>query len=288
MLGSALLEKFVAQGWYVTALRNKNEIKYSHELINPVRVNIENISELKEALAGRRFDAFIHCAASTNLELCESDFSAALAANVIGTKNLLEVVMATGGLGTKVVYISSDAVYPDVDGPKSEDIPPRPATIYGATKLWGENLTLMFAPDALILRTTIVGPDAGQFCSWILKHAAESRPVPLFSDVLFTPISCEHLSDVILAALAKNLAGIYNAGGAEVISKADFGQVVLSEAGIKCSVELTSLKSMKSRVKRSFNMSLNSSRFYRDLGIEGFKIRDTIRNVLKMSSRNGA
>ena len=77
------------------------------------------------------------------------------------------------------------------------------------------------------------------------------------------------------------------AGSVDVISKADFGKIVLAEAGLRCPIELTSLKSLKSEVRRSFNMSLNSMRLYRDLGVAGFKVRDSIIGVLAKSRGAG-
>ena len=287
MLGTALLEKFIALGWRVTALHRSTPLKIAHDLISPVRVDIENRSEVMQALAGINFDVFIHCAAITNLELCETDFSSALAVNVVGTKNLLDLVTDGRNRQTKVIYISSDAVYPDVPGIKSEKLSPRPSSVYGLTKLWGEDVACMAEPEVLILRTTIVGPDPGQVCSWILKRATDSGSLPLFSDVLFTPINADNLSDIIYLSIVKNLSGIYNAGSVDVISKADFGKIVLAEAGLRCPIELTSLKSLKSEVRRSFNMSLNSMRLYRDLGVAGFKVRDSIIGVLAKSRGAG-
>jgi dTDP-4-dehydrorhamnose reductase len=281
MLGTALLENFVQLGWRVTALYRSHQVRVSHSLISPIKLDIQNRNEVLSALSGCVFDVIVHCAASTNLEQCEEDLPAALSANVVGTKNLLDTIGAENSKTCKFVYISSDAVYPDVDGPKTEDVPPRPSSVYGLTKLWGEQVTSAYAQDSLILRTTIIGPDQGQFCSWIMNHALEKKALSLFSDVWFSPISVGNLSDVICRSIDKNLIGIYNAGSLDAVSKADFGKLLLSESAKSCDLKLSSLRSLPSKVKRNFNMSLDSGRIYRDLQIQGFTVRDSIDSVLR-------
>jgi dTDP-4-dehydrorhamnose reductase len=281
MLGSALLEKFVAQGWHVTALYRSHPVRISHSLISPIKLDIQNRSEVLGALSGRVFDAIVHCAASTNLEQCESDLPAAFLANVVGTKNLLDTIGAENSKTCKFVYISSDAVYPDIDGLKTEEVTPRPSSVYGLTKLWGEQVTSAYSQNSLILRTTIIGPDPGQFCSWIMNHAVEKMALPLFSDVWFSPISVGNLSEVICRSIEKNLSGVYNAGSLDLITKADFGKLFLSRAEKLCDLKLISLRSLPSKVRRNFNMSLDSGRIYRDLEIPGFTVLDSVGSVLR-------
>ena len=285
MLGTALLQKFVKVGWHVTALYNNNPIAFQHELISPIKVDIQNKAELSTKLNGKLFDVFIHCAACTNLELCEQDLSVALSANVVGTKNLLDVIRRSDGVTTKTVYISSDAVYPDVGGSKLESLTACPSTIYGLTKLWGEQLISLYSPQSLIFRTTIIGPAANQFISWIIQHGNAQREIPLFTDVYFTPISVDNLSEIIYLAIVKNLADIYNAGATDSMSKAQFGKLVLTEANLPCKIKPTELSSLRSSVKRSHNMSLDSTALYDALQHPGFSIIDAVKSAVATLKR---
>ena len=182
------------------------------------------------------------------MELCEQDLSVALSANVVGTKNLLDVIRRSDGVTTKIVYISSDAVYPDVPGFKSETLPASPSTTYGLTKLWGEQLIALLSPAALIFRTTIIGPDPKQFISWIIRHGHENREIPLFTDVSFTPIAVDQLSEIIYLSIMRNLSGKFNAGSTDAMSKAEFGQLVLTEAKLQGKIKPTELGSLRSSV----------------------------------------
>ena len=96
-----------------------------------------------------RVGTIIHCAAYTNVPKAEVERDACIDANVIGTKN---IAMLGTMLGVRVIYISTDYVYPGIDGNYREDSKPEPFNFYGFTKYCGE--AYMYPEKDLIVRTS--------------------------------------------------------------------------------------------------------------------------------------
>jgi UDP-glucose 4-epimerase len=111
------------------------------------------------ARAFRRFspDAVLHLGAYASVPGCEADPSRCLRTNVLGTLN---IARAAGGLGARMVFASTAAVYGDrTPVPTSVDAPTEPTNFYGLSKLTGERVCHMFAPNSAFLRLfNVYGP----------------------------------------------------------------------------------------------------------------------------------
>lgn len=122
-----------------------------HRIVSPTReqMDIRNENSIRFYLEAVEPDIFIHTAALTKpLSRHDRDISASIDSNIIGTCN---VVKACAPLGIKVIYISTDYVYPKgSDGAKETD-PLLPFTNYGWSKLGGECAVAMYK-NSLILR----------------------------------------------------------------------------------------------------------------------------------------
>ncbi len=109
-----------------------------------------------------------------------------------------------------------------------------------APNLGGESLALQ-APRALVLRTNIFGwrhTGAPGLAEWILQGLRGGTTLTMFRDVMFSPIAAALLATTIRRCIAADVAGLFHAGGADVLSKLDFGLKIaaaygLSTAGIR-------------------------------------------------------
>lgn len=97
----------------------------------------------------RDLDAIVHCAAVVPTNEVATFLSEAIAINVGGTANVARAAKASG---CKLTYISTSHVYRSSDDPLPEDAPIAPVSLYGLTKLQGEQWARELCPDALILR----------------------------------------------------------------------------------------------------------------------------------------
>ena len=122
-----------------------------YEILAPSRdeMNITNIEDIRKVVKEFNPDIFLHPAALTRpmiRHLETPDIS--IKTNIIGTAN---VTLASMENSTKLVYISTDYVYPGTDGNYKEDDPLLPVNYYAWSKLGGE-CSLMLYPNSLILR----------------------------------------------------------------------------------------------------------------------------------------
>src|SRR5450756_628946 len=113
-------------------------------------LDIMDRPSLKQAIESARPDGVVKCAAYTAVDRAETEQDAAYRVNVLGARN---VAQAAQRVGARIVYFSTDYVF---DGtatePYDEEAPTAPLSVYGRTKLQGEQATREANPDHLILR----------------------------------------------------------------------------------------------------------------------------------------
>ncbi len=215
-----------------------------------------------ELIEWSRPDVIIHTAALTNVNECHEDPGKAM--NINGL-SLYELARATSP-SCRIIYISTDAVFPSsIHRAKESDIT-APESTYGASKQLGEFFLLQYAANYTIIRTTIVGINKYKnkqgFVEWIIKSASNNEQISLFDDVLFNPISCKHLADSIDSIMQthKFKNDVVHIAGSQTISKYQFGMTLLEKLGVPShSAQKGSILSFNKRAKRSVDQSLDSS-----------------------------
>ena len=96
-------------------------------------------------------DVIISCAAYTNVDGCDANSDDAFRVNALGARNL---AMAAEEIGAKLVHVSTDYVFRgEGSAPISECEAPAPKSVYGKTKLLGEEYVRQFCTRWFIVRT---------------------------------------------------------------------------------------------------------------------------------------
>ncbi len=154
----------------------------------------------------------IHCAAYTDVDGCESDSATAERVNGQGTAH---VAAACSEVGAGLVYISTDFVF---DGrgttPYREDHPTAPLSVYGRTKLLGEDAVLRAEdPHFTVVRTSwVFGPGGRNFPAAILARADKGETLSVVDDQVGSPTMTVDLANAILDLTESGAAGgIYHA-----------------------------------------------------------------------------
>jgi len=138
-------------GFFASQLQECNT---EHDLIMPshLEMDVTRYTEVEEIIALHQPDIFLHTAAMTRpMVIHENNPSKSIHTNIIGTSN---VVLACIEHGTKVVYISTNYVYPGTDGDYTEDSPVHPFNKYAWSKLGGECAVRLY-DNHLILRISM-------------------------------------------------------------------------------------------------------------------------------------
>jgi dTDP-4-dehydrorhamnose reductase len=162
-------------------------------------------------------DTVIHCAALPYIDRCETNPAEALRQNVQITENIAHALQ---GKGKKLVFISTDNVY-SADGPHHEGEPAAPVNEYGRTKLMAEEAALALK-GAVVLRTTFFGCGTyfiSTHSEQMILSLLQGKVVKGFDDVFFSPLYISDLSRIIEEVIRKDLAGIFNVGSSQGISK---------------------------------------------------------------------
>jgi len=168
-----------------------------------------------------------------------------------------------------LIFISSDAVFPDGIHMATEKDQTSPENVYGKTKETGEKYIKDASGDHIAIRTTIVGkninPSYQGFVEWIVNSVKNGKEITLFEDVLFTPITTWHLANEMEWIMRSNISGIVHVAGGEPISKYDFGKKICE--GLELDTKLIrkgNMDNVKFNAKRSKDQTMDSS-FYNSI-----------------------
>jgi dTDP-4-dehydrorhamnose reductase len=166
-----------------------------------------------------RPDVIVNAAAHTAVDKAESEPDVARTINAVAPAILAREAAAAGAW---LVHYSTDYVF-DGSGsePRREDAPTGPLSVYGRSKLEGEELIRASGCRHLILRTSwVYAARGGNFAKTMLKLAAERDTLAVIVDQIGAPTGADLLADVTAHALrravaAPELGGTYHcvAGG---------------------------------------------------------------------------
>ena len=159
-------------------------------------------------------DVIVNAAAHTAVDRCEAEPELARAINATAPAALAR---AAAESGATLVHYSTDYVF-DGSGsaPWREDSPTGPLSVYGRTKLEGEEAIRASGCRHLILRTSwVYAARGGNFMRTMLKLAAERETLSVVADQIGAPTGAELLADSTAAMLRRlrqspELAGTYH------------------------------------------------------------------------------
>jgi dTDP-4-dehydrorhamnose reductase len=257
MLGAILVNEY-KDNFNVFATGNSN---FTEQYINYKKFDLKSES-YKELIEWSDPDIILHSGALTNGKYCEENPNDAFNINGISVQKFLK---ATNN-DVKIIYISTDAVFPSSLHLAKELDCVSPENVYGKSKELGEFfLKTSIDRSYTIIRTTIFGLNLNTnktgFAEWIINTAKERKELGLFTDVLFTPISIWDLANEIKFLIKTdniNSESLHIAG--KLCTKFEFGYKLLDKLNISTkTLSKTLISSFKDRAKRSNDQSLDSS-----------------------------
>lgn len=199
--------------------------------------DLSNSDALAATVAQVAPDVIVNAAAYTAVDKAESDEAAARQINATAAGILAAQARATGAL---LVHYSTDYVFDGSgDQPRDESAATGPLSVYGRTKLEGEQLIAEHGADALVLRTSwVYAARGGNFAKTMLRLAAEREQLKVVADQVGAPTGADLLADVsahmIRGAVAdRSLCGTYHAVAGGETSWHAYAQHVLRRAAAK-------------------------------------------------------
>ena len=176
-------------------------------------------ARLADTVRALRPDVIVNAAAHTAVDKAESEPELAAALNAEAPRVLAR---ESAALGAWLVHYSTDYVFDGSgDAPRDEDAPTAPLSVYGRTKLEGEQHIRASGCRHLMLRTSwVYAARGGNFARTMLKLAAERDALNVIDDQIGAPTGADLLADVTAHAVRACLqdaskGGLYHcvAGG---------------------------------------------------------------------------
>ncbi len=198
-------------------------------------LDITNRHEVAAYVRHHAPDAIISCAAYTNVDGCERDTDAAFAVNAVGARNL---ALAAEEIGAKLCHVSTDYVFSgDAKEPVSEYEQPAPRSVYGKTKLLGEDYVREFCRHYFIVRTAwLYGAVGNNFVKTMLRLAKKNGGVTVVDDQLGNPTNAADLAHAILQLLMTKEYGVYHCTCNGVCSWYEFAAEIIRLSGLPATV----------------------------------------------------
>ncbi len=192
-------------------------------------LDITNVDAVLELARKVKPAAIINCAAYTAVDKQESDVDLSYKINAIGPRNL---AIAATDTGAKLVHVSTDYVF-EGNGtrPYVEFDKTNPVSVYGKTKLAGEEFVKQFAMNSFIIRTAWLYGDGKNFVKTMLGLSEKYDEVSVVKDQLGTPTSTTELAKAIHYLLPTDNYGTFHGTCEGSTNWADFTEEIFKIAG---------------------------------------------------------
>ncbi|HEV2176754.1 MAG TPA: NAD(P)-dependent oxidoreductase [Terriglobia bacterium] len=193
-------------------------------------IDVTRGDQVATAFARIRPDVVIHSAAIPDLDLCEAEPARAYLVNVHGTRHVVE---AAGVAGAAVAYISTDAVF---DGQKRtpyvESDSTNPPTVYGRTKLRGEQITRTFATHWIFRVSLLFGPGKTNFIDKALGRIRADEDVVVASDQTSTATYTLDAAATIMQVIEARRYGLYHLSNSGACGRLELARRAAELAGL--------------------------------------------------------
>ncbi len=197
-------------------------------------LDITNLNQVKAELLLEKPDVVINCAAHTAVDKCEEDIENAYKINAIGPKNL---AIACDEIGAKLVQVSTDYVFSgDDSGARREDDVTGPQSIYGTSKLLGEEYVKTFCKKHFIIRTAWLYGEGNNFVRTMLKLAETNKELNVVGDQFGSPTSTVDLAKAIIQLIETEYYGTFHGTCEGECSWYDFACKIFELKGIDVKV----------------------------------------------------
>ena len=238
-------------------------------------VDIADAKALEVAIARACPSMLINAAAYTDVDRAEREPDTAWLVNSTGPERL---AAAAARHDLPLVHISTDYVFDGrKEGAYAEDDPTAPLSVYGCSKVAGEDAVRRLAPRHLILRTAWLYSAHGKnFLRTILRLAGERDELRVVADQIGSPTSANDLAEAITAILPALLSanapyGTYHLAGDGETSRHGFAQHIVDEQAPSTNRRPAVIQIASADypvlARRPTNSVLDSSLFARTFGI---------------------
>ena len=232
------------------------------------QLDITNKDMVLETIASIKPDVIINTAAYTLSDKCEEDRETAILVN--GTAAGY-VARAAQTVGAKLIHISTDYIFDgEKEGPYTEEDKPNPISVYGLSKLIGEQELARFTDNYIIIRTQwMFGENGKNFVDTIVRLARQRSELKVVDDQYGCPTYTKDLAKVIQWFTEnENIKGeVFNFSNEGVVSRYGFARKILKLADSITKLVPVDTAAFPMPAKRPHNSALDKTKIKRITGI---------------------
>lgn len=231
-----------------------------------VHGNLSHSREIVQAIDHVTPDYVVHAAALASHEKCERNPDLAFRINATATESIAQ---AAEKVGSKLIYLSTDAVFSGKKGNYREPDEPHPFSVYGKSKLEGERAVRTHAPESLILRTNFFGwSPTGERSTleFFVNNLVNRMPIQGYTDFTVTSIYVRML--IAHIDQLKDQSGTWHVTSRDALTKCDFGKITAEIFNLDPT--LITPVTGQGEISRSRDISLNTDKlqqFFTDSGL---------------------
>ncbi len=198
-------------------------------------MDVGDFDSAQKAVEAHAPDVVINAAAYTDVDGCETELETAYRVNALGSRNLAQVCQRRG---RELLHVSTNYVFGgEAERPYEVFDVPDPISVYGRTKLAGEEYVRHLSNRWYIVRSAGVYGEGRNFVRSILKAAEERDVLRVKSDEYISPTYALDLAEGIAAVLEGRRYGIYHLTSSGYCSWHEFAKEIFDLAGVEVEVE---------------------------------------------------
>jgi dTDP-4-dehydrorhamnose reductase len=204
--------------------------RHSVTALTRAEADLTDGARVRAVIADAKPDIVIHPAGIPDLDICEADPVLAHAVNVEGTRHVAEAARAAGA---GVAYISTDAVFDGLKRtPYTESDATNPPTVYGRTKLLGEEI-VRGLPNHWIFRVSLLfGPGKTNFVEKCLRAIAAGNEYLATEDQLGSATYTLDAASKIMEVVEARRYGLFHLSNAGACSRVEIARRAAELAGL--------------------------------------------------------
>ncbi|MAG35754.1 MAG: dTDP-4-dehydrorhamnose reductase [Dehalococcoidia bacterium] len=241
-------------------------------LLSREELDIRDVTQVETAVGAARPDVVVNTAAFVRVDDAEDEIAQSFAVNAGGAGH---VARACANTGATLVQISTDYVYGGQQQrePLTEENPPSPLNVYGASKLGGECAVQVLCPHHYLVRTCglygVAGVKSrnGNFVQTMLRLARTGRTATVVDDQHCTPTATADLAQAVRELVAAPAPfGLYHVTNAGQTTWYEFAQRTFELAGLSPDLSPISTEAFGAPAKRPPYSVLSSGRYAQVVG----------------------
>ncbi len=243
--------------------------QYNYFFTDVQELDICDEHAIQKFVTENQIDVIVNCAAYTAVDKAEDNADLCRKLNAVAPGYLAK---AAESRGAAMIQVSTDYVFNGTNHvPYTEEEPTCPASVYGNTKLEGEQNVMSNCSKAIVIRTAWLYSTFGNnFVKTMIRLGKERESMGVVFDQIGTPTYARDLAKAIYAAINKGIVpGIYHFSNEGVCSWYDFTLAIHRIAGIStCKVSPLHTADYPAKAARPHYSVLDKTKIKKTFDIE--------------------